>query len=445
MFKKLYLALVIAVFFTASISGCSSVPRITYDTIKKIYADEKPKPKDHPVIFIPGIFGTVLQDGDNGKVIWGKVSQGLIEELALPIDRVTMSENKDQVVPVKPVGKFSWVCGLVEKNVYNQARYVAVDVAGYTMDKNVFSLSYDWRRDLVEGAKHLGELIDEIKHKMGKPDQKVDIVCHSAGGLIARYYAKYGTEDVLDRDPIPPPTYAGAKNINKIIMLGTPSYGTIESFKDIDNGLVIPCVGVVTKNAVFSMPSAYELMPFDGRQVFINAKGEDLDVDLYDPSNWEKYGWSVFASGNNDPDPKELDKERRFLAAALKRASAFQKALWNGDHSEEGKRVTYILLGSDSEPTLRRVLLRQTQSGWRTQFDPHDDTLAPKSFGFGDGTVTRRSLLGTHVDRDIEVELPSAYEIFFAQSHIDLTEDPTFLDNVLHSLLDKENDWQKVD
>jgi len=81
--KKLTKTIAVIV-LAASISGCSSVPRVTYGTIKKIYAGEKSKPKDHPVIFIPGIFGTVLQEGTDGKVIWGNVSQGLIDELALP-------------------------------------------------------------------------------------------------------------------------------------------------------------------------------------------------------------------------------------------------------------------------------------------------------------------------------------------------------------------------
>jgi len=58
---------------------------------------------------------------------------------------------------------------MVEKNVYDKTRYVAVDAAGYTMNKNAFSLAYDWRRDLVEGSKRLGDLIDEIKRKTGNP------------------------------------------------------------------------------------------------------------------------------------------------------------------------------------------------------------------------------------------------------------------------------------
>ncbi|MDD5436553.1 MAG: hypothetical protein PHX20_03310 [Candidatus Omnitrophica bacterium] len=68
--------------FFLSVSGCAMVgSKITEDTIIKIYTNEKVRPKDHPLIFIPGMFGTVLEDGNTGKVIWGKISQGLIKEL----------------------------------------------------------------------------------------------------------------------------------------------------------------------------------------------------------------------------------------------------------------------------------------------------------------------------------------------------------------------------
>lgn len=432
----------VIIVFQMLLSGCAVVPRITDATIIRIYADEKANPKEFPVIFIPGMFGTVLEDTKTGKVIWGKVSEGLIKELALPIESTRMSENTDEVMPVKTLTKFSWIPGLIEKDIYEKMRRIAVDAAGYEIGKNAFSLTYDWRRDLVEGAERLGGLIDEIKLNTGRKDLKFDIVCHSAGGLIARYYAKYGTEDVLDRDSLPEPTYAGAKNINKIIMLGTPNRGSIESFECMHKGLTIPGIGYTTKETIFSMPSAYELMPFGENTVFIDFKGETLPINLYDPLNWEEYGWSVFA--DKAPSEEVRATERKFLAAILKRAAAFQKALWAGDPREERRKVTYILLGSDANPTKDKALLKKTASGWQTQFKPNDDTIKDKIFVPGDGSVTRKSLLGTHIVKGIKEELPSAYEIFFAQYHIDLTGDPTFLDNILHSLLDKENDWKSI-
>ena len=433
--KRLIAASICVVFFLSA-SGCSMVgPRITKDTIIRIYADEKSRPKNYPLIFIPGVFGTVLEESNTGRVIWGKSAKGLIRELELPIDSVNIPENRDRLVPVKTITEFSVIPGFIKKDIYGGAQSMAIKAAGYEMGKTAFSLAYDWRRDLVEGARRLGELIDRIKRERGIPNLKFDIVCHSAGGAIARYYAKYGTEDVLDRNPIPEPTYAGAKNINKIIMMGTPNYGSLQSFHSIHEGLNITGIGNVTKEITFSMPSAYELMPFYGKAIFIDFMGKDLDISLYDPLNWEKYGWSVF--GNSGASNELRIRQRRFLAAMLKRAAAFQEALWKGSPEVEAERVMYILLGSDADPTPDKALLQKTGSGWRTRFDPHDDTINNLALAPGDNTVTRGSLLGNHVKKGMEEEFPSAYEIFLAQNHVDLPDDPTFLDNVLHSLLDK--------
>ncbi|MDD5173623.1 MAG: hypothetical protein PHV48_02210 [Candidatus Omnitrophica bacterium] len=435
---KRLIATLACVVLLLSASGCAMVgPRITEDTIIKIYADEKAKPKNYPLIFIPGIFGTVLEDGDTGKVIWGRAPKGPVGELELPIDSVNMLENTDRVVPAKTLTEFSVIPGIIEKDIYGKAKYIALKAAGYEMGKTAFSLTYDWRRDLVEGARRLDELINKIRREKGVRDLKFDIVCHSAGGLIARYYAKYGAEDVLDRDPIPEPTYAGAENINKIIMLGTPNYGSMQSFRSIHKGLNIPGIGSVTKEIIFSMPSAFELMPFYGKAAFIDTMGRDLDISLYEPLNWEKYGWSVF--GNSGTSDELRAKQRRFLAAALKRAAAFQEALWKGSPKVESKHIMYILLGSDADPTSNKALLQKTGSTWKTRFDPHDDTINDLALAPGDNTVTRGSLLGKHIKKGREEEFPSAYEIFLAQDHVDLPDDPTFLDNILHSLLDRTN------
>ncbi len=433
---KRVVAASICIAFSILAFGCAMVgPRITEETIIKIYADEKGRSKEYPLIFIPGIFGTVLEEGDTGRVIWGKVSAGLIRELELPIDSVNISENRDQVMVAKTITEFSFIPGIIEKDIYGRAKRIALKAGGYEMGKTAFSLSYDWRRDLVEGALSLGELIDEIKREKGKPDLKFDIVCHSAGGLIARYYVKYGTQDVLDRSPMPEPTYAGARNINKIIMMGTPNYGSMESFRSIHEGLNIPGIGNVKKEIIFSMPSAFELMPFDGKGAFIDTMGRDLDISLYEPLNWEKYGWSVFGSSGTSDELRA--KQRAFLTAVLKRAAAFQEALWKGSSDVELEHVKYILLGSDADPTSDKALLQKRESLWRTRFDPHDDTINDLARVPGDNTVTRKSLLGRHTKKGTEEEFPSAYEIFLAQDHVDLPGDPTFLDNVLHSLLDR--------
>ena len=50
------------------------------------------------------------------------------------------------------------------------------------------------------------------------------------GGLIARYAAMYGDADLPADDVSLKPTWAGAADINKIIMLGVPNEGSADAF-----------------------------------------------------------------------------------------------------------------------------------------------------------------------------------------------------------------------
>src|SRR6185369_15365413 len=83
------------------------------------------------------------------------------------------------------------------------------------------------------------------------------------------------------------------------ILLGTPNQGATLSLRELINGsdLVgvgfnLPFIQRFTKFDVFTIPTAFELLPAPGT---LKAYDEDLkpiEVDLYDPATWEKYGWS---------------------------------------------------------------------------------------------------------------------------------------------------------
>jgi pimeloyl-ACP methyl ester carboxylesterase len=444
------------------LSGCASGRTVNERMLINLYASQRQKPKTHPVIFIPGMMGSVLQDSRTGKTVWGNVGGTVMDLLALPIDAVNLVGNRDSLSPSGLLGKFTWIPGVVEKKVYQHLTQVSITAGGYTPNKDAFSLSYDWRRDLVESAQKLGALIEEIKAKTGNPDIKVDLLCHSSGGLIARYYAKYGTEDVLDKDPLPAPTYAGARNINKIIMLGTPHAGAMETLQRLHEGLWLPTIVRLTPEVIFTMPAMYQLLPCGEQAYFIDRNGNPLSVDIFDAQKWHEYGWSVFAPeyqariqtryhsrhGRQEGEKMYkayLEKQIFFLSAALQRARQFQRAVWNGDLDEERSKITYVALGSDCQRTLKAAqLFRHPQRGWRLKFTTKHRYLYEKMFGYGDKSVTKESLLGVHLHRDAQGELrakrlPVYYSGFVCESHSDLTASPTFMDNVLNILLESSD------
>jgi len=115
----------------------------------------------------------------------------------------------------------------------------------------------------------------------------------------------------------------------------------------------------------------------------------------------------------------------------------FHQAIWQGDADLERSKVTYILTGADAAPTVSRAMLIPKGAGWETRFDASGD-LKEAVYSFGDGTVTRESLLGLRRGpaENIMRRLPSFYEVFIAGSHMDLPTNPTYMDNVLDMLLD---------
>jgi len=62
----------------------------------------------------------------------------------------------------------------------------------------LYGFNYAWLRDLPSIARSLGEFIDEIRAETGA--SKVDLVCHSMGGLVAAHYlAHEGGADKVRR------------------------------------------------------------------------------------------------------------------------------------------------------------------------------------------------------------------------------------------------------
>jgi pimeloyl-ACP methyl ester carboxylesterase len=425
--------------------------------LKHIYEGYRAIPEKPVTMFVPGMMASVLKDSQNGKVVYGNCFQGMIEELELPIDGKTLRDNTDPLIPTEVVSKFRWIPHVLEYDLNDRVRHVARTIGGYERGKDGFPFAWDWRRDMVEAAQQLDKAIEEIKKKKGRPDLKVNLLCHSAGGLVARYYAKYGGKDVLN-DPAPVPTYAGAKNINKIIMMGTPNTGSAETFVTLHNGLWLPTIGWSTAEENFSMPALYELLPFDGKSVIVDSAGKPLPVDIYAAANWEKYGWSVFNPERQKKDLAKLKKaygetegtkkfqeklahQRRFLALVLDRAVKFHAALWAGDPAEEKEKIRYIVFGADREPTLKGAVVEPDGHGnWKTKFKAGSPEVRDAIYAYGDMAVTKDSFLGRHaieVDgKSVLRQLPLTQSVFFFGNHVAMTTDITILDNVLHTIFE---------
>jgi hypothetical protein len=179
----------------------------------------------NPIIVIPGVLGTVLRDAQSGRIVWGTFVGTYADPrradgarlVALPMRRgAPLADLRDEVVPdgVLESVRVSLLGLPVEQHAYisilrtlGAGGYRDQDLgeAGaidYGRDHfTCFQFAYDWRRDNVENAARLHEFIlakkayveAEMKRRYGvEREVRFDVVAHSMGGLLARYYLLYG-------------------------------------------------------------------------------------------------------------------------------------------------------------------------------------------------------------------------------------------------------------
>jgi len=427
-------------------------------------------PDRNPVIVIPGILGSSLADAETGQVVWGAFSRAAANPntpegaraVALPMERgKSLAQLQDDVIAAGALDRvtLSALPGL-EIGVRAYADILATLGAGGYRDQTIgeagaidygkehftcFQFDYDWRRTSVENAKRLGEFIQEKKAYVEREYRKrygstkpvkFDIVAHSMGGLVARYFLRYG-EQSLPRNGLPRLTWAGAKDIDTVILVATPNAGSLKAIDQLVNGFQIAPVLVPKYEAAVlgTMPGIYELLPRARHRVLRAAGGEFLDP--LDYNLWVDQGWGL-ADPDADPVLEKLlpdlpPEERRLVARdhlekTLDHVSRFQEALDRPARLPSGLEL--ILYSGDAIGT--GVVAEVTRDGVR------EVEWAP-----GDGTVARYSTLldENFADRPSPGPLDSPIgwteTRFLFENHLGLTKSPEFSDNVLFRLLEQ--------
>lgn len=56
------------------------------------------------------------------------------------------------------------------------------------------------------------------------------------GGLITRYFLRYGSADLGPDESVPPLTWEGAEYVERVILIGTPNGGSPEALLSLDDG-----------------------------------------------------------------------------------------------------------------------------------------------------------------------------------------------------------------
>ena len=428
-------------------------------------------PHRNPVIVIPGLLGSKLVDQDTGDRVWGTFGLGQVDpntatgarQFALPMGKgKNLKELHDNVISDGALDRVvvNFLGIPLELNAYYNILQT-LGVGGFRDEQlgvagaidygeghyTCFQFAYDWRRDIVESAKQLDHFIKarakyvqmEIEKRFGikKAKVKFDLVAHSMGGLVARYYLRYGTADLPEDGSLPKITWAGAEHVDHLVVIGTPNAGAMTSLEDLIHGASVDSLFPSYPAAVLStMPSMYQLLPRARHIPLLYAGGEPV-TDLFDPELWKSQQWGL-------ADPKQYPVLKLLLpdiespeqrleialdhqAKVLRRARQFTAAM--DVPAKPPDSLKLLLIAGDAEKTKMTA-----------QIIPGRGIKIVKT-GPGDGTVLRSSALmdermSDHLNQRLVSPIYWSQVHFIFSDHLGLTKNPAFTDNVLYFLLE---------
>ncbi len=292
-----------------------------------------------PAIIVPGFGVTKLCDPVTRQYVWGTpratVRKHYADDLDLP------DSGHDRLEPCGYVGSRGPV------NIGWQLMEGLRKFGRYTTERDLFPFYYDWRLSARENAARLDELVDRVRRQSGS--DKVDLVTHSAGAIVALTYIKLG---------------AGASKVDHLLMIAPALRGVIDAFRV----LVRPerfLRRVLTAEMVITWPAVAELLPEDGR-FLVDERGKPIARDLWSPEGWR---------GIQPVSPRQLANARALREELRTRPIPPQ--------------IRLSVIAGDCVATARRVLMRRDGSFVFYPNELHDSErlLATTLFEPGDGTV----------------------------------------------------------
>ena len=210
------------------------------------------------VVVIPGIMGSELRK--DGNVLWPPTNLKKLQALlhlsnALAELSLTSEEQSDGIQPVRLVTQDLVIPGLLTDRSYTPLKErvssyfdVICRELGDPRPGNYFEFPYDWRRDNRLAASALKTLItfrlQQWREYKGDPGAKVILLCHSMGGLVARYCLE---------------ALNGWQECRLLVTFGTPHRGSLKVLSALSTGL--HKWGINVTAFIRSFDSMYQLLP----------------------------------------------------------------------------------------------------------------------------------------------------------------------------------------
>lgn len=224
--------------------------------------------------------------------------------------------------------------------------------------------SYDWRLSNRYNGQRLGRLVSPVLERLRSlggehAHSRVVFICHSMGGLVARWYIEM---------------CGGAEITRKLITIGTPWRGAAMAVDKLVNGIAPKFSSISDGITEFSrsLPSLYQLLP-EYAAVLSGSEYRKLnEIDL----------------------PKVLDQSR--VADAFEFYDLLSEAETNRNESTS---MTHMIVGT-RQPTITTITFSGEHAFPSKSFRDEND--------FGDGTVPLSGGvgLGQSMDSNLFVRVP---------------------------------------
>lgn len=437
-------------------------------------------PDRNPIIVIPGILGSRLVDASSRQTIWGAFNGQAASpanaadsrRIALPLDgTVGVRSEADYVMPEGVLDRVNVRVAGVPLELLQYAQILATLGAGGYRDQSLglggidygddhftcFQFAYDWRRGNAENAGALRRFMDakrayvaekyreRFKLETDPASIKFDVVSHSMGGLLLRYFLKFGDQALFEGGPDPTLNWAGASYVDRAILVAPPNAGSALSLRFLVEGqdLGRPVLPFYPPAILGSFPSMYQLLPRGNPlALYLDGAMKRPVTDLHDPELWRRQRWGLADPGQAGVlaalMPDVADPEQR-AAAALRRQATLL---------ELGRRFqTAIDTPAVAPPGLDAFLVAgdtlQTEAAYAPAIAGRK--LQVVRMEPGDGSVTRASAQFDERTKDdwtprVRSRLRFRSVLMVSGDHLGLTRSATFSDNVLYWLLEEPRD-----
>lgn len=207
------------------------------------------------VVVLPGILGSTLRDQDG--MVWevsGKAALRAVLSLGRSLRRLTLPSGigdehpQDGIEPVGLMADLHVIPGIWTPLKGYDRVVRRLNSLGYTAEKgNLLLFAYDWRLSNRYNGARLAREVDQALDRLG-PQAKVSFVCHSMGGLVARWCVEQ---------------CGMAERTDKLITMGTPYRGAVTALEQLVNGIRkgLGPFGIDLTEFARSMPSLHQLLP----------------------------------------------------------------------------------------------------------------------------------------------------------------------------------------